>query len=136
MSTQSTFSRRELVSLLGVTSGSAVVTTVTAQTAVARSHEVMRAATSTRPQYYRIWYERRILQNCAVNNAPRDSSVRDCNSGPPRVPAERALARQEPGPTIEMNLRAVNWQNEANGIALMSWQNEANPESVVDGNCS
>ena len=51
MSTQSTFSRRELVSLLGVTTGSAVVTTVTAQTAVARSHEVIRAATSTRPHY-------------------------------------------------------------------------------------
>ena len=35
-----------------------------------------------------------------------------------------------------MNLRAVNWQNEANGIALMSWQNEANPESVIDGDRS
>ena len=42
MSTQSTFSRREVVSLLGVTTGSAVVTTVTAQTAGARSNEVIR----------------------------------------------------------------------------------------------
>jgi hypothetical protein len=51
MSPQSTLSRRELVSLLGVTTGSVVVATVTAKTAGARSHEVIGAATSTRPHY-------------------------------------------------------------------------------------
>ena len=51
MSAQSTLSRREALSLLGVTSGSAVATTLVAQTAGVRSHEVIGAATSTRPQY-------------------------------------------------------------------------------------
>ena len=51
MSTQNTLSRREVVSLLGVTTVSVVVPTMTAQTAGARSHEVTGAATSTRPQY-------------------------------------------------------------------------------------
>src|SRR5262245_7292679 len=51
MSAQSTLSRREALSLLGVTSGSAVATTLVAQTAGARSHEVIGTATSTRPQY-------------------------------------------------------------------------------------
>jgi hypothetical protein len=51
MSAQNTLSRREALSLLGVTTGSVVVTTLTAQTAGARSHEVIGAATSTRPHY-------------------------------------------------------------------------------------
>ena len=51
MSTPNTLSRREVVSLLGVTTGSVVVTTVAAQTAGPRSHEVFGAATSTRQHY-------------------------------------------------------------------------------------
>jgi hypothetical protein len=51
MSVQNTLSRREALSLLGLTTGSAVVTTLTAQAATARSHEVVAAAMSTRPQY-------------------------------------------------------------------------------------
>jgi hypothetical protein len=51
MSAQNTLSRREALSLLGGTTGSVVVTTLTAQTAGARSHEVIGSATSTRPQY-------------------------------------------------------------------------------------
>jgi hypothetical protein len=51
MSAQTTLSRREALSLLGVTSGSAVATALIAQTAGARSREVIGAATSTRPQY-------------------------------------------------------------------------------------
>src|SRR6266513_273961 len=51
MSAQNTLSRREALSLLGVTTGSVVVTTLTVQTAGARSHEVIGSATSTRPQY-------------------------------------------------------------------------------------
>jgi hypothetical protein len=44
-------SRRAALSLLGVTSGSAVATTLIAQTAGARSHEVIGTARSARPQY-------------------------------------------------------------------------------------
>jgi hypothetical protein len=51
MSAQNTLSRRGALSLLAVTTGSVVVTALTAQTAGARSHEVIGAATSTRPQY-------------------------------------------------------------------------------------
>ena len=39
MSAQNTLSRREALSLLGATTGSVVVTTLTAQTAGAQSHE-------------------------------------------------------------------------------------------------
>jgi hypothetical protein len=48
MSAQNTLSRREALSLLGVTTGSLVVTTLSAQTAGTRSHEVIAAATSSR----------------------------------------------------------------------------------------
>jgi len=51
MSPKSTLSRREVVSLLGATTGSAMVTALPAQTAVARSHEIIPSATSTRLQY-------------------------------------------------------------------------------------
>jgi hypothetical protein len=51
MSAQNTLSRRGALSLLAVTTGSVVVTALTAQTAGARSHEVIGAVTSTRPQY-------------------------------------------------------------------------------------
>jgi hypothetical protein len=51
MSAQDTLSRREALSLLGVATGGIVVTTLTAQTAGAQSHEVIGAATSTRPRY-------------------------------------------------------------------------------------
>jgi len=51
MSAQNTLSRREALSLLGGTGGSAAATTLIAQTAATRSHEVIGAATSTRPQY-------------------------------------------------------------------------------------
>jgi hypothetical protein len=51
MSAQSTLSRREALSLLGVTTGSVAVTALTAQTAGAQAHEVTGAATSTRPRY-------------------------------------------------------------------------------------
>jgi hypothetical protein len=51
MSTQSTLSRREVVSLLGATTGSVMATTLPAQIAAAPSHEVTRSATSTRLQY-------------------------------------------------------------------------------------
>src|SRR5262245_59829916 len=50
MSAPNTLSRREALSLLGGT-GSAAATTLIAQTAATRSHEVIGAATSTRPQY-------------------------------------------------------------------------------------
>jgi hypothetical protein len=51
MSGKSTLSRREVVSLLGATTGSAMVTALPAQTAVAQSHEVIPSATPTRLQY-------------------------------------------------------------------------------------
>jgi hypothetical protein len=51
MSAQNILSRREALSLLGVTTGSVVVTALTAQTAEAQSHEVIGTATSPRPQY-------------------------------------------------------------------------------------
>jgi hypothetical protein len=51
MSVQNALSRREALSLLGVTTGSVVATTLTAQAAGARSQEVIGAATSTRPRY-------------------------------------------------------------------------------------
>jgi hypothetical protein len=50
MSVKNIFSRREALSLLGV-AGSVVVTAAAAQTAGVQSHEVLGAATSTRPQY-------------------------------------------------------------------------------------
>jgi hypothetical protein len=50
MSARNALSRREALSLLGATTGSVVVTTLSAQVE-ARSHEVIGAATSTRPQY-------------------------------------------------------------------------------------
>ena len=51
MSAQNTFSRRDALSLLGVTSGGAVVTALSAQAVEARSHDVIDTAVSTRPQY-------------------------------------------------------------------------------------
>ena len=51
MSVQNTLSRRGALSLLGVTTGSILVTAATAQTAGIRSCEGIGAATSKRPQY-------------------------------------------------------------------------------------
>jgi hypothetical protein len=51
MSAQNTLSRREALSLLGVTTSAAVGATLIAHAAGARSHEISGAATSTRPQY-------------------------------------------------------------------------------------
>jgi hypothetical protein len=51
MSAQNPLSRRKALSLLGVTTGSVVVTALTAQAAGARSHDVIGAAASTRPRY-------------------------------------------------------------------------------------
>jgi hypothetical protein len=51
MSAHNTLTRRKALSLLGVTTGSVVATTLTAQAAGERSDEVIGAATSTRPRY-------------------------------------------------------------------------------------
>jgi hypothetical protein len=51
MSNQSTLSRRTVVSLLGATTGSVMVTTLPSETAVARSHQDDRSATSTSLSY-------------------------------------------------------------------------------------
>jgi hypothetical protein len=51
MSAQNTLSRREALSLLGVASGSIVVTASAAQTTGRQSHVIGTAATSTRPLY-------------------------------------------------------------------------------------
>jgi hypothetical protein len=48
MSAQNTLSRREALSLLGATTGSVVAATLTAQTAAARSRDVIGAATPAR----------------------------------------------------------------------------------------
>ena len=51
MSAQNTLSRREALSLLGATTGSVVAATLTAQTAAARSRDVIGAATPARARY-------------------------------------------------------------------------------------